>query len=297
MQEKAEKKEKFTFKEVDAIARSLPRRFTVEVDFGGRLNCEYQVGSLFRAIGLWFHMNLASSPLLPGFPSLVQNYAIATGLSPEEAEAKLHTLHAEAVKVYTIEFWNDFMNNLPTTLRDAIRSQFVESTARVRDALRGLIIEGPDNSIFIYPDEAKSELIKKAVLNAEKAAKRRFGVKHGGSKAKSDLSSLRGNFEKVYPSWRDAKAIYRSNRNRKGWPGMVKAAYPDLPDDLILRLGDPPNLPEDLQAKVSDTGGTSKPSEIALEHAARLCNVPPYTYTIRHLSETLRKQRKAPKSE
>jgi hypothetical protein len=72
---------------------------------------------------------------------------------------------------------------------------------------------------------------------------------------------------------------------------MVKVQHADLPDDLINRLPDVPNLSDDLLAKLEGKGGTSKPSDIALEHAARLCGCPSYEYTIGWLWEVYGQQK------
>jgi hypothetical protein len=119
----------------------------------------------------------------------------------------------------------------------------------------------------------------------------RLRIKHGGSKARYDLQGLRSHYNILHPIVRQAKSIYRQYRNRN-WKGMVFAAYPDLPEDLIARLCDPPDLTEDLLRALSEKGGTSKPSDIAIEAAARCCGAPPYSYSISYLKEVMSNRNK-----
>lgn len=93
-------------------------------------------------------------------------------------------------------------------------------------------------------------------------------------------------YKKVLSVWQDAKLIYKQNCKRANWRDLVRAAHPNVEfdDDLLSRLSGKLNdLPEEVQAKLSEKGGDSKPSSIALEHAARLCGSEPYQYSLRHL--------------
>lgn len=107
-----------------------------------------------------------------------------------------------------------------------------------------------------------------------------------------NFEELQEYYREVLPLWQDAKSLYKQNRNRPTWRDIIKAAHPDLKDedDLISRLsGRLQDLPEEIQAKLSEKGGDSKPSSIALEHAARLCGANPYEYSVRYLYYNLRK--------
>jgi hypothetical protein len=89
----------------------------------------------------------------------------------------------------------------------------------------------------------------------------------GGSKAAFDLAGLARIHRTLHPKWKDAKRLFTQNRNLD-WRSIVKVAYPDLPDDLIKLLGEK---------------GSSAPSHIALEHAARTCGATPFAYSVRWL--------------
>lgn len=109
------------------------------------------------------------------------------------------------------------------------------------------------------------------------------------------IEEIAPNYRYVLPMWKDAKRLYKQNRNRANWREIIKAAHPDLAEceDLISRLSGKLNdLPEEIQAKLSEKGGDSKPSSIALEHAARLCGIEAYSYGVRYLYYNVRKYEK-----
>jgi hypothetical protein len=101
-----------------------------------------------------------------------------------------------------------------------------------------------------------------------------------------DFTELAEHYDSVLPVWKDAKLIFKQNSKRPTWRELIRAAHPDVEfdEDLLARLSGKLNdLPEDVQAKLSAKGGDSKPSSIALEHAARLCGAAPYQYGVRYL--------------
>lgn len=116
-----------------------------------------------------------------------------------------------------------------------------------------------------------------------KRMKAALAIGPGGSKAKHDLRNLLEYYQCALPLVQRAKAFYKSIQSRKNWHELVKQEYPDLDDDLILRLPKFPSLPDEIAESVDRQGSTSKPSDLALEWAARQCGVPPYEYTIAHL--------------
>jgi hypothetical protein len=108
--------------------------------------------------------------------------------------------------------------------------------------------------------------------------------------------------------WQGAKRIYRRNRNSTLWRKSIKDKYPNLPVDLIewLALSKEkrdigvdafPNLSDDERRRLDhrmkmDGYWLSMPSEIALEHAARLCGCPPYSHSIYRLKNIKSKYKK-----
>jgi hypothetical protein len=106
------------------------------------------------------------------------------------------------------------------------------------------------------------------------------------------LPGLARTYERLLPIWQTAKdyadtALSSRNSSVKArWRdtvlGAVRAAHPilsqigdgSLPDDLLTRLDDAVNWPPELASRKHID---SKPSSIALEHAARICGRPVYT--------------------
>lgn len=141
------------------------------------------------------------------------------------------------------------------------------------------VIYDPDNELE-HMKQVLSEIaaMRRRLLREEVAANL--------GKKKVNFNDLGEHYKKLLPVWKDAKTIYKQNSNRVTWQDIVRAAHPEVKfdDDLISRLSGKLNdLPEEIQAKLSEKGGDSKPSSIALEHAARMCGARPYQYSLRHL--------------
>lgn len=87
------------------------------------------------------------------------------------------------------------------------------------------------------------------------------------------------------------KKIYSQNSESETWRDMVRAKYQEeFDDDLLTRItGKLENLPDEIQAKLTETDGDHTPSSIALEHAARLCGAQPYQFGTRHLYKIAKK--------
>jgi len=68
-------------------------------------------------------------------------------------------------------------------------------------------------------------------------------------------------YDMFLETWQEAKKCYTQNKKYRNTSQIVKAAFPDLPEDLIDQLGD-----LDLE--------TARASTIALEHAARAVQLP-----------------------
>jgi hypothetical protein len=80
------------------------------------------------------------------------------------------------------------------------------------------------------------------------------------------------------PTWKEAKVCYRQNRRFENWPAIVALAFPDLPDDLVHRLG-------------NHDAYMSMPSALALEEAARTIGIAPDTLGLRALQHHLKESK------
>ena len=99
-----------------------------------------------------------------------------------------------------------------------------------------------------------------------KEAKQRLGTpRRGGREPRYDFSRLPDYYEQYYPMWKAAHNLYNSPQLNtpaiKDPLATVKAAFPQLPEDLIERFE---HLDPYWRA----------PSYIAAEHAGRLCGLP-----------------------
>ena len=111
---------------------------------------------------------------------------------------------------------------------------------------------------------------------------------------------LKEQYETLSPVWTKAREIYNNNKELPTWKNMIAAAFPEysLPEDLVALLsGDPDDLsdlPEPLRERVlkaTESGEDySRPSSIALEHAARLCRYEPFQHDPRTLRRHMRDQ-------
>lgn len=82
-------------------------------------------------------------------------------------------------------------------------------------------------------------------------------------------------YNRLYPLWKDARNLYKANKNHSQWRRFIKTAHPELPDTLVARL----KTKE--RARYEDT-----PAELALQHTAALFGL--QSYTPRHLKRLLK---------
>lgn len=117
--------------------------------------------------------------------------------------------------------------------------------------------------------------------------------KPGGSSARHDLRNLLEYYQVTLPTVQGAKDRYKKNADSPKWMQIVSVDYPEMQQELIARLsGREKDLTKEHSQLLGEKGGTSKPSDIALEWAARLCGVPRYHYALSHLQREKGKQAK-----
>lgn len=141
--------------------------------------------------------------------------------------------------------------------------------------------------------------IKRVHGEMEQMLKEVMGVKSlkGGSPAKAELNDLHIHYAKHIEMWEQAWQICRDilnspSKDRADWRGKVKQDFPALASfpDLIERLQPHAQWPASIAAACSERGGQDNPEDIALEHAARLCDAAEYDYRLSSLRKKYQQQ-------
>ena len=185
----------------------------------------------------------------------------------------------------------------------ALRYIFANAAASVDGAWDRLIAETLEHTIRTVACE-KGLIEKRSLRLSEKDAKAIAGMRHNKTpQLDYDLGQLRQYYGKLYPVWRSAKVdAVSAQRNpllKANWRARVARSYDiPLPNDLVewFCVDDP--LPQllaftgfkFLQDLLKRGERLSKPSDIALEHSARLCGAVPYYYALPTLFALLKKQ-------
>ena len=133
--------------------------------------------------------------------------------------------------------------------------------------------------------------------------KEHFLRDHHGSEAAYDLAELASHYPELLRIWRLAKADairdQEHSQHKDTWRERLGSYR--LPDDLVewlnqskpaiaATLSARTDLPH-LQKRLENGYALTKPSEIALEHSARLCGAEPYFYSVAHLFKFLKEKR------
>jgi hypothetical protein len=164
-----------------------------------------------------------------------------------------------------------FKKGVQEMLAKSAEQYFVETLFR---ALR----EHNSQGSFVF-NATETEMIKPIIRVFTKALKQRLEAPTAGGSEPEWTTKRQEAFLKQYElalaTLKEAKRIYRQNKRSKQWNNIVKAAYPELPDDLIAQLG--------------MGGKNAEPSRLALEYAAKLFGVEPSSYLEKVLASARRK--------
>lgn len=248
-----------------------------------------QIAAMFDAFGLTDYMTEMCGKLLDEFIST------ATSKKLDDSMGKIADIPLPA------ERRTEWINGLA---RIAIRSfieylqpklshALLEHELEIKVLMRGFIEQAFNGFTGLQsPVSAKKEADRLAAMI--KADRRAWLV---GSldriAGKPSFSQLAEHYQFLLPKWRDAKAVYKQNKRRAKWKEIVISAIEGvaLPDDLLNRLPGPQaELAEDIQAALQRTGADSSPSNLAIEHAARLCGFKPYDNPVRGLFARIKRQ-------
>jgi hypothetical protein len=146
----------------------------------------------------------------------------------------------------------EMYSNSPSISKD----KKVERSEQMKAALESLL------------EERKQRTKKRILDDIEKPEKPYQPAKH--------LISIY--YEELLPKWEQAKLCYKKNKTFNNWEKMVAVSFEDFPTDLIKRLGDPDTY-------------TAMPSSLALEHAARFCEISDNSLGLRALQKYLQQSR------
>jgi hypothetical protein len=107
---------------------------------------------------------------------------------------------------------------------------------------------------------------------------------------------MKGYYDSLLLIAQKAKGIHE-NYKEDNWRGMIKAACPELDEDLVTLLSNDTNdlacLPESVSKATENSEDYSKPSNLALEQAARKCGMKPFNLSPRTLRDRMDNQRSA----
>lgn len=124
------------------------------------------------------------------------------------------------------------------------------------------------------------------------------GNVRGGKDPLADTELLSQHYKEVLAIWIEAAEWYsllmksQHSDRKKYWKEDIKKLYPQLPDNLIVRLQPFHEYPDDVARICSEQGGINKPEDIALEHAAQICGASPYAYKLSTLQRKLSDQKR-----
>lgn len=248
--------------------------FTIESE-AGRLTCVYDAG---RAL-----------------VSIFNTFGMMYAIEPEELETL--TSEASVPKEEALNRWREKTGEEVAALCDYAHAQLIEQIQpKLEEALWELCNQVIVQAMFDLGVNDGTQTRAKAFAKLERDFRKkrheRVGIARGGSEPVYNLSAIYTHYSRLLPIWQEAKRVYRRNRAAANWPAIVQAAAGELPADLVARLADNPILPEEELARIGRHGGGSSASDIAHEHAARECGLPPYTYTLRHLQERVSELRR-----
>jgi hypothetical protein len=214
------------------------------------------------------------------------------GIKKSLADCLPSKVRRSLVNNYTQDAIAMFLHGLKGKMENAL-DELSQETALIAKTVMYSEVSGAlkDAGVIVSESYTAQEEMKR--LLADMAAERKAFLKEQLAYVlEPNLEEFAEHYAAVLPIWKDAKIIYKQNSSRATWRDLIRAAYPEheFDDDLISRLSGKLNdLPEEIQTKLSEKGGDSKPSSIALEHAARLCGTEPYKYSLRYLYYKLKK--------
>jgi hypothetical protein len=199
-------------------------------------------------------------------------------------EARMHM--AEALSHFAIRH---FIRSLQPKLWHALQEHELETFVLTR----GLI----ENSFasFLSTLPPRIDARTRAARLAEQIKSERGAFLKGSLDrlaGRPNYDRLKEHYERLLPKWQRAKTVYESISDLPNWRDTISQILEgENPDAfLIARVsGRLEDLPDKIKAAISEAGGDSSASSIAIEHAARLCGAKHYALNARTLFRKMQK--------
>ena len=253
-------------------------RFELDDGLGGTLSIDYKLPRSAKLKKAFEAHDLGAKILKAISHQDLWDYATDYGMSIAEAKAKVRNECELTFKIYLPRIMEEFTNDLPQIIRNSVITAFGSSVLKAHDRMKDQIVH-LDGGLPVFVETAHIEVPRKKLQQAAtKLAKSSLGIKRSGRKSKYNLRRLAEAYDEVYPIAKKAKKLYKQNRQKRDWVKIIKEQCPKLEEDLIERLA-------------VQFAYESSPKNIALEQAARRCDVPPNQLSSRHLSNCLVKAR------
>src|SRR5262249_2936521 len=187
--------------------------------------------------------------------------------TPQELAIKFFEKNKQAKQQFIEAHERAFVEELPKKATEMVNSFMKEVSVRIQSELKPLRIRSPKGELLAsvpVKKDGRTEFIDSIIAESNKALRNRMGAdKRGGSSPDFDLTELPHHYPRLHPIWRDAKRLFKQNKKLNSWVQIIKAAYPQLNDDLILQLSYPSaDIPDGIFDAIAKTKSTAKPSDI-----------------------------------
>ncbi len=247
-----------------------------------------QIAAMFDTLGFADYMTERCTELLDEF------IKTATAKKVDGSAGKLSTLvteqwRLELARIFSEQTMRAFVQYLQPKLWHALQEHELEMLVLARGwierAFSGFLADvrtpvaarrEADRLVGMIKDDRRLWLAKSLDLIS----------------GKPNYDRLKEHYERLLPKWQRAKTVYESISDLPNWRDTISQILEgENPDAfLIARVsGRLEDLPDKIKAAISEAGGDSSASSIAIEHAARLCGAKHYALNARTLFRKMQK--------
>ncbi len=197
-----------------------------------------------------------------------------------------HTKMVEGLTHFAIRH---FIRHLQPKLWHALKEHELETFV----LMRGLLENSFARFMSTLPARIDARTQARRLAEQIKAERSTFLTKSLDRIAgRPNYDRLKEHYERLLPKWQRAKTVYESISDLPNWRDTISQILEgENPDAfLIARVsGRLEDLPDKIKAAISEAGGDSSASSIAIEHAARLCGAKHYALNARTLFRKMQK--------